>query len=143
MEPMSREAERLIEVLAYNLYHAALGNNSPWTNRIGEDLRSPRIGDLVVEWTTMYRPHADGQRFGRWTKRATEPVMTEAEWEREKREHPYMHESDEPVPTDTFDYVETPNNGQVRWFNHNFIKVPEEIYTYEGLFPEHQTHTSG
>ena len=45
-------ARRALVSLAKQLYSITLANNSPNTNRAGERIRSPQVGDFVVETTS-------------------------------------------------------------------------------------------
>jgi hypothetical protein len=117
---------RLAEVTAYNLYLATLvGSPAPRVRDLGERMRSPRPGDLVLETSTVYREgdHYEsliGCRLGRLLRRPRENVYTDAEWVEQGGK------PDEPIPTEQVWYIELADGREYKWVNADFIAIPEE-----------------
>jgi hypothetical protein len=93
-----------IAFLGYQLYKASLVN-SDYSRDLMRDLHNPQPGDLVFEVSSR---HPSG--IGRLILSRTEFV-------------PYKEE--EGGYNDQFWYIETTDGKLMRWFNCQFIKIPE------------------
>jgi hypothetical protein len=113
---------RLAEIAVYGLYGRTLvGNPAPRTADIGERMRDFRVGDLVLETSTIYHEDRLGERLGRLLRIAEEPVYTADQWAANGG-------GDEPIPTHTVWYLRLPDGREYGWYNASFIAVPERPF---------------
>lgn len=120
---------RLVATLAYNLNSATLvGDPAPFVERLGERIRHPQPGDLVLEETTAARRLAeetfDSSGLGWLIREVREPVWSEDEWDEDEREmerpRPYSE-----CPTERVFYVDRlDGGGEIRWRDASFIAIP-------------------
>lgn len=130
---------RLAEISAYNLYLATLvGDPAPRVKKIGDRMRAPVPGDLVLEISTIYREGGRyesrvGERLGRLLRVVREDVYTAEVWYgRECGAQP-----GEPIPTERVWYIELADGREYRWHNASFIAVPEGIDSFENTEEGH------
>jgi hypothetical protein len=117
---------RLLEVSAYNLYLATLvGHPAPSVEQTGRRMRTPQIGDVVLETSTIWRDDRLGARLGKLVRTAMEPVWTADEW-REAGE-----DENTPIPTQRVWYLELPDGREYRWHNASFIAIPPTPRAFE------------
>lgn len=116
-------------VMAHHLRDATMvGNPAPAVERVGNRLRTPLVGDLVVEVTAFYRHRRDPDTalkgFGYLVERRREWWTTDEEWEREKAEDGGLDDSDR--STDEAWYIQYgPEPVDIcRWTNCEFYVVP-------------------
>lgn len=109
-----------------NLSTATLGGNpSPVVERMGERIRTPRAGDLVMERTTAFMRRPGWHRgFGYLVERRREWWHTNKEWAQELAEDGYTEH--EPRPTDDAWYIQFgPAAVDIcRWTDCSFLVVP-------------------
>lgn len=116
--------ERLVEITAYNLHGACLvGNPAPKVAAMYERMKSPQVGDLVLEISTIWDPERVGTRLGRLLRHVREPVYTPEEWGANGG-------GDDPIPTESIWYIELADGREYRWHNASFIAVFTEIEAY-------------
>lgn len=116
--------ERQLEVAAYSHYLATLvGNPAPIVERIGQRLKHPEVGDLVLEVSTIYDASRVGTRLGRLDRIAQEPVCSAEEWQ--------AGGGSAPVPRETIWYLTLLNGDEYRWRNADFIAVLTEIPAHD------------
>ena len=95
--------------LALELWRSTLvGNPVPCIRALGDRMRHPRPGDLVVSRTGFTTPAV--RRVGVLEKKTREPVEP---W----------NDPDEPAPLEEVWYIRT-DEGQTRWVNEDFVAVP-------------------
>ncbi len=88
-------------------------HKTEWAKR----LRSPQVGDLVVE-TTAHRSPAL-HRVGRLTAVADEPCYTADQWNEGKEGRP--------MPTAVLFTIELLNGDMMRWTDCVFVSLPREV----------------
>ena len=88
-------------------------------------MRSPKVGDMVVEVTTafMRADRGDQERarydsFGTLLAIEAEPVHSDSDWERVKDDFDGVR------PTEKVYYVATMDGAVARWTNARFVRVP-------------------
>jgi hypothetical protein len=123
--------EKLIATIGYNLYRTtSVGNPAPIVKTLGDRMRDPRPGDLVLEVSSIYwkmkQEPFDASNLGFLTRTAMEPVFTEEEW----NEEPELGHDNQPLPygacpTEKVYYINRlDGKGEVRWHNAAFIALP-------------------
>jgi hypothetical protein len=131
-EPAIAHREALIE-MAHHLSTATLvGQPAPVVRRIGERLRLPRIGDLVVTTEVMHDRRDPDDRlkgFGIFLAGRTEWCETDAEWAAYQAgvyEETASTLPDEERMTDTVFYIQYgPDPGDIcRWHNSEAVVLP-------------------
>jgi hypothetical protein len=138
LEDDAQAVRRALAVAAYNVHRACLvGNPAPIVRRMYERLSNPRVGDLVVETSSvMYRcahlkpggPGGDWYRgVGYLLAHRTEWWHTDADWRQALGAGEWG--SEDPRPTDRAWYVQYgPEPHDVcRWVNCDFVVVPVEV----------------
>lgn len=118
---------QLIKINAYLAYDATLvGNPAPKVQELRDELSNPKIGDLVVETSTIYQrnPHDPGESIGRLVRIVEEPLMPPGQ---SLLGTPL--EEGEKGPTETAWYLklELGDGREMRWTNARFIKVKETL----------------
>lgn len=121
---------RLFFVTAYNLYLMTLvGNPAPVVEATGKWMRDPRLGDLVMETSTIWNAERDAERFGRLVRVSLDPVWTPEEWAASGED------ASTPIPTHRVWYVALPDGREYRWHNASFIAIPPDIHAFDGTRP--------
>src|SRR2546430_2277388 len=93
---------RLLEINAYEVYSATLvGNATPHTQALHKWITNPRVGDLVLETSTLYHEEIT-DRLG------------------------YLRAVDL-IDGEMFYTIETLNGDTKRWQNARFIRVVEDL----------------
>lgn len=96
--------------------------------------RQPKVGDLVVEHTTLWMPNWNSAALGWLLEIVDEPVVTKEEHDAMLAQGDYWQESGEDydsVPTGRVYYIDpldpdiTPR--PYRWYNAGFVAIPTEI----------------
>jgi hypothetical protein len=119
----------LVQSLAYNLYLSTLvGNPAPRTREIGDRMRAPQVGDLVLEISTIYYADRVAERIGRLVRTEREPMYTAKEWYEDNEA-----DADEPIPDERVWYIALPDGREYRWTNAAFIAVPTNILSGPAL----------
>jgi hypothetical protein len=127
------ELIRLLAVNARELYSSTLvGNPAPATKELGEIIKNPKVGDLVLELSRAIYIYAD-QFPGRYDEELKESAymgrlisITEEPIDRNSEEKWDEKEEGRPVPLEKVWVIEKLLDGSVvRWSNANFIKVIE------------------
>jgi hypothetical protein len=113
--------------LAFHLSTATtVGNPAPVVSRMAERIRSPQIGDLVVEQSSHWRGNPDDRvkGFGILVEHRTEWWDTDEDYQRHITEYP--EEADEPRATDHAWYVQYGSAAVdiCRWTNCSFLAIP-------------------
>jgi hypothetical protein len=114
-----------LRVATYNAYSATLiGANIGCVERLQERMAEVKVGDIVVETSTIYmaprRSHMDG--IGILLRDVREPVNfgPDAEpWDEVAEGRPH--------PTERVVYIQTFDGREFRWENASFISVPSEL----------------
>jgi hypothetical protein len=115
---------RWLMVNAYELYRASLCAGPPSIDELRRDLLNPKVGDLVMETSTLRRPWSiPSQGIGRLMSIVSEPAYTPEQW----REAGGA--ADEPIPHHTIYYIAPifDDGRRFRWENASFIKVREKL----------------
>lgn len=123
-------------ILTRHLSTATLvGNPAPVVARMSDRLRTPQVGDLVAESTTLMRAgarsHEDWYRgFGYLVEHRIEWWTTDEQWEADNAEDEYLKTEDR--MTDHAWYVQYgPDPADVcRWVNCDFLVVPIDQRTF-------------
>lgn len=106
----------------------SVGNPAPVVRRMSERIRSPQVGDFVLEWMVGLSRRSDLdtriKAHGYLVEKRQEWWTTDEEWEQRKAEEGW--EDDEERSTDVAWYVQYgPDPVDVcRWTNCSFIMVP-------------------
>lgn len=122
----------IIIAVAVHLADATLvGNPAPKVARMNERIRSPQVGDLVVEMSVLYGGDADrrSRGFGILIEHRDEWWTTDEEWATAVAEYKADDpEWDEPRSVDHAWYVQYgPRPGDIcRWTNCSFIVIPTD-----------------
>jgi len=119
-----RAAIDLLHVLASALHSASL-NCTPMLGHVQAWMRSPKVGDMVVEVTTAFMRADKGDQerarhdsFGTLLAIEAEPVHSDSDWERVKDDFDGVR------PTEKVYYVATMDGAVARWTNARFVRVP-------------------
>jgi len=121
------EIARAIGISTYLAYTTTLvGNPAPITTEYRDRVKDVRVGDMVVEVTTIlmsvtgghYRAALDA--VGHLVKITQEPVVFSAGFVWDEKEEGRPH------PTETCTYIKTLDGREYRWTNASFISVPTE-----------------
>lgn len=97
------------------------GCDVPNRKKLYDALSNPKVGDMVLEISTIYSEKHVGTRLGRLNKIAKE------DFPYSEKDRQYFLEHDGRVPQETAYYIELPDGTEFRWTNANFIKVLEDI----------------
>jgi hypothetical protein len=120
----SRALVELLRVSAYELYRATLvGDPCEYVRMLGEELRNPRPGDLVLETSTFWMKNRDPlEGIGRLLRIELEPIVLKEQAEE------YGYTDGEEIPKHRVFYValEFDDGREYRWHNASFIKVSSE-----------------
>lgn len=113
----SKELAEMLNHLAHMAYMLTLGGVPPWMSAVGQRMRSPKDGDLVMETSTYYGrgSYPPEMRIGRLVRSAREPVGME--WDEAE---------DGPKPTERVFYIKGLDGVEHRWTNADFIAIPED-----------------
>lgn len=112
---------RLLEINAYACQGATLvGNPAPAVKKLGDRMRSVRVGDMVMETSTIWHEDRVGTRIGRLLRVADEPVYTAQAWAENGG-------GDEPIPLEDVYYIGLPDGTEYRWRNASFIAIPDKL----------------
>lgn len=138
------ELAGLIGIAAYNAYGAVLvGDPAPVTEALYKRMQDVRVGDWVVEQTTILMTGNSGARHGHYRK-AIDAVGKLLRITQEKVDFGdpsfVWNEAEEgrPHPTEKCFYIQTLDGREFRWTNASFISVPSEYPV-----PEHRVKLSG
>jgi hypothetical protein len=108
----------------YNAYCATLvGSPAAITEAYSERARDPRIGDMVIESTTIHHPRHDLNGVGILEKIVQEPVDYGADfiWDEETEGRPH--------PTERVFYLRTLDGALARWTNANMVAAVSDMAT--------------
>jgi hypothetical protein len=120
--------ERLLEITIYNLHLMCLvGYPAPKVKQLDDRMRAPRVGDLVLEVSTIYWEERVGTRLGRLERTVREPVFTPEEWAEGGG-------GTDPIPTEDIWYLTLADGREYRWHNATFIAVPTAIDRHDVEF---------
>jgi len=114
------ELVKLLKGTAYNLWSATLCAGPQSINDLFNELRDPKLGDLVMETTTFRISNRDPlEGIGRLISITREPIYTQKEWEEAGAE------DGEPIPTEKIYTIALvfDDGREFRWKNASFIKV--------------------
>lgn len=119
----ARETAILLKNTAYNLYRASLCAGPPSIQRLSEELRAPKVGDLVMETTTHLRCSDPLQGIGTLLKITQEPMYTPEAWKESGAGE------DETIPEETIYTIrlDFDDDREFRWSNASFIKVKTDL----------------
>lgn len=116
---LTRERFDLVELVianAYRLYASSVcGCNAPETKRLFDEVSEPKVGDLVVETSTIAFPERDRARFGRLVKQERVPLEPVEEYE---------------GATELVSSVRHPDGSVTNWRNAGFVKVVETRFDW-------------
>lgn len=119
-----------LRAVVYHLWSATLiGNPAPIVRHMYERISHPRVGDLVIETSGIFRFRDDletrTQALGILLEHRREWWHTDEEWARELAEEPYEDER----PTEDAWYVQYGSSAEdvCRWTNCDFITVPIDL----------------
>lgn len=120
-------------VMARHLSTATMvGNPAPVVERMGGRLRSPQVGDLVVEQSNAASMRRDGwgRGFGYLVERRREWWHTDEEWTALLADGEYAE--DDERPTDDAWYIQYgPAAADIcRWTNCSFLVIPIDTETF-------------
>jgi hypothetical protein len=114
------DLQALAKTLRYSIYNAyiatLIGGAPEITTRYSDRARNPKIGDLVVESSTIYRACRDLDCVGFLEEIAWEKVDFgdhEFVWDEEVERHPH--------PTERVFYIRTLDGRRYRWNNANMV----------------------
>lgn len=131
MKTSKEELEQIARAIGISNYLAEravlVGNPAPVTQGHYERMKDIRVGDLIVEKTTIlmsicgkhYRPALDA--VGHLVKITQEKIVfgdPDFVWNEE--------EEGKPHPTETCTYIRTLDGREFRWTNASFLSVPTE-----------------
>lgn len=119
---------RHVCVNAYRNYSAYLnGGEYPIKQARFREITEPRVGDLVMEISTIYMPEYDARRIG-WLRTLTlDPVYTEEQWKGEGG-------VDEPIPKRKVWRLGLLADGsEFAWHNARFIRVFDNLSPSRGI----------
>lgn len=112
--------------LIYNAYIATLvGSPAKVTERFGDRMKSPQVGDWVAEVSTMYRSRGttDIDALGKLEEIAWEKVAFESDpefvWDEAVEGRPH--------PTERVYYIRTLDGRRFRWTNASIVAAPADI----------------
>lgn len=133
LDERAMPVRKAIVVLARHLSTACMvGNPAPVVERMGARLRSPQVGDLVVESTTAMRQRNDDwyRGFGYLVEHRREWWHTDEDWAHATAEDPGAWGDER--PTDEAWYVQYgPQPEDVcRWTNADFLVIPIDVGTF-------------
>jgi hypothetical protein len=123
---------RLVACNGYAAYQLTLvGNPAPFVQEVGDRIRHPQPGDVVLETSTFYhwarKPDGEpGPALGVLLRKVQEPIMSREQFDKLHADGDYYNEPDETyesLPTELIWYIE-PLDGAVpeyRWHNADFI----------------------
>ena len=113
--PGASEVLALLCINTYNLYVSTLvGNPCLSTKTLGELIKNPQVGDLVMETSTIYDRARDEHRFGNLLRIEMRP------WR--ESEGP-----DDVPPLHPFYVIESLAGGEYTWENASFIRVLDVV----------------
>lgn len=115
--------------LCYNAYTATLvGNPAKVTADFGDRMKDPKIGDFVIETSTVYRSRGTGDidAIG---------VLEEVAWEKVAFDSDPEFVWDEavegrPHPLERVTYIRTLDGRRFRWVNASFVAAPIELKAF-------------
>lgn len=124
---VSYDVDRLLELLAISVMFAyrntLVGNPAPAIKRYRERMSNPEPGDLVLEVTNWGAPAVD--RIGRLKSMGMEnpppEVVSEDNYDEAEWGRPY------PPYQEQVWRIETLDGREFRWWNANFIVIPESL----------------
>lgn len=117
MSDQFKVAARAIRVMGNHAWLAVIcGNQNQRHKAIYEAMKSPVVGDLVFESSTIYRRSMDIDAVGILTKDCLEPAFED--WDED--------EEGGPCPTERVFYIQTLDDREKRWTNASFQCVPDE-----------------
>ena len=118
------ETAKLLKIAAYNIYSVTLCAGPPSIRALFNELREPKIGDTVIEITTIRMDSRDPlEGIGTLVSVTDEPRFTRDQ----AKENGY--EDDEEIPTNliytiTLDFDD---GRECRWANASFIKAKTDF----------------
>lgn len=115
--------------LCYNAYTATLvGSPAKVTADFGDRMKDPKVGDFVIETSTVYRSRGTGDidAIGVLEEVAWEKVVwpgdPEFVWDEVAEGKPH--------PLERVTYIRTLDGRRFRWINASFIAAPIELKTF-------------
>jgi hypothetical protein len=120
MSEPNKAAVLALKGCAYNLFLATLCAGPPKLHALFEELRAPKVGDLVMETTTHRMQSRDPlEGIGRLISIADEPIYTRKQWMDEGGTE------NEEIPSCTVWTIKLvfDDNREFRWRNASFIKI--------------------
>lgn len=114
----------IIGLLAANVQAAYVSNLRGGEEGIARHawFSSPKLGDLVMETSTIWMPSRDPHRFGYLVSNEYEPRHTDEEWERIKDDYDGVR------PTERAYRIKLLTDGsEYCWVNASFIRVPRSV----------------
>jgi hypothetical protein len=116
----------LITVSGHLQTATQVGNPAPVVQRMNERLRSPQVGDLVVEQgKAAFMRAADWYRgFGYLVERRREWWVTDEEWEAEKREDETLSDANRSVDEAWYIQYGSDAGDVCRWTDCSFRVIP-------------------
>lgn len=124
--PGALHVERLIESLIYNLYGATLvGNPAPSVKALHDRMVNPKVGDLVLEVSSIWQEGRTGTRLGRLVKIALEPMYTAEQWYGDMEAEP-----EEKIPNEHVWYLTLADGREYHWTNAQFVAVPTNLLSH-------------
>lgn len=124
------EAELLQFLIAsaYATWCSSLIGGPEISHKRFEFLKNPRVGDLVMETSSLFMRGNDAHRIGWLVSDQMEPYGDDAWWEQNKAEY-----ADQPRPTERVYTIKRLIGGELfGWRNANMIRVVTKI---SGEFP--------
>lgn len=124
-----------IRAAGFHAYRALISPRSAFAQEMADRIRNPRIGDLVVEWTTVFRSDPDTRlkSLGFLVAKREEWSTTEAAWTAAKAGGDGTTDADR--YTETVWYVQYgPSPRDIcRWVNCEFLAVITDVREFTTL----------
>jgi len=118
-------ADEILTLLCVNAYlvyrETLIGPSVPNIERLQDELRNPRVGDLVMETSTIYDRKRDLERIG---------VLLVDEWRPMYTPEQAMEcgfVDGEKIPNERVFVIQPLGGGEYTWTNASFIKVKRDL----------------
>lgn len=122
-----KHLRRLLYASAYRLFTSTyFAGDASVNNTLIKTLTHPRVGDLVMETSTLFDAGRDEERMGRLVHATWEPVYTHEAW------RAAGGVEGEPIPKERIVYIQLADGREYRWRNAVFIRVLEEASNRTG-----------
>ncbi len=118
----TKELASTLRRTIYNAYRATLvGNPAQVTELYSERARNPRVGDMVIESTTIHWPQHDLNGVGILEEITHEPVVygDGFAWDEEAEGRPH--------PTERVFYLRTLDGRRARWTNADLVAAVTNV----------------